>query len=108
MALLAPSTPASSTLHVEVLRMQARAVWHKGRGRGRFFLFCHAEGKDTIMRFFNNRLLLKSRLLETDALWWWWKDDGGHVPRSSVMLANFADVMGQPRSRGATAGRVDC
>ncbi|KAH9943329.1 Sec63-domain-containing protein [Epithele typhae] len=64
----------------EVVRMQGKAVRHDGRGR--FFLFCQAEGKDTVTRFLDDGLPLESRLLETDALRRWWKDrraDGGGV-----------------------------
>lgn len=53
----------------ELVRMQGRAVRH--RGSGRFHLFCAAEARDTIMRFLGDGLPLESRLLEEPALAEW-------------------------------------
>ncbi|KAI9000894.1 Sec63-domain-containing protein [Trametes punicea] len=64
----------------EIVRMQGRAVRH--RGAGHFHLFCQAEGKDTITRFLNDGLPLESKLLETDVLRNWYKDrrKDGSIP----------------------------
>ncbi|OJT11666.1 Antiviral helicase SLH1 [Trametes pubescens] len=62
----------------ELVRMQGKAVRH--RGAGHFHLFCQAEGKDTITRFLNDGLPLESRLLESDTLRAWFRErrkDGG-------------------------------
>ncbi|CDO68689.1 hypothetical protein BN946_scf184652.g16 [Trametes cinnabarina] len=56
----------------EIVRMQGRAVRH--RGAGHFYLFCQAEAKDTITRFLNDGLPLESKLLESDVLRSWYKD----------------------------------
>ncbi|KAI0775993.1 Sec63-domain-containing protein [Trametes elegans] len=55
----------------ELVRMQGRAV--QPRGAGRFYVFCQAEGKDTLTRFLNDGLPLESRLLEADALREWYR-----------------------------------
>ena len=52
--------------------MQGKAVRHDSMGR--FYLFCQAEGKDTLTRFLNDGLPLESRLLETDTLRDWFRD----------------------------------
>ncbi|EIW61251.1 Sec63-domain-containing protein [Trametes versicolor FP-101664 SS1] len=62
----------------ELVRMQGKAVRH--RGAGHFHLFCQAEGKDTITRFLNDGLPLESRLLEAEVLRAWFRErrkDGG-------------------------------
>ncbi|KAI0650624.1 Sec63-domain-containing protein [Trametes meyenii] len=56
----------------ELVRMQGRAVQHRGAA-GRFWVFCQAEGKDTITRFLNDGLPLESTLLETDVLRDWYR-----------------------------------
>ncbi|KAH8830852.1 Sec63-domain-containing protein [Flagelloscypha sp. PMI_526] len=55
----------------EIVRMQGRAIRHHRSGH--FFLFCHSEAKDTILRFLNDGLPLESQLLETDHLMVWYK-----------------------------------
>ena len=57
----------------DIVRMQGKAVRHDGVA-GKFYLFCQAEGKDTITRFLNDGLPLESKLLETDMLRDWYRD----------------------------------
>ena len=76
----------------EVVRMQGRAVRHDG-ALGKFYLFCQAEGKDTIMRFLNDGLPLESKLLETDTLRAWYRDrrKEGSIPdkQAAVDMLSF-------------------
>ncbi|KAI5826558.1 Sec63-domain-containing protein [Schizophyllum commune Tattone D] len=53
----------------ELVRMQGRAVRH--RGSGRFHLFCASEAKDTILRFLGDGLPLESELLDQRLLQDW-------------------------------------
>ncbi|KAL7282501.1 hypothetical protein ACG7TL_003972 [Trametes sanguinea] len=75
----------------EIVRMQGRAVRH--RGAGHFHLFCQAEGKDTITRFLNDGLPLESKLLETDVLRSWYRDrrKDGSIPdkQAAVDVLSF-------------------
>ena len=75
----------------EVVRMQGKAVRHDAAGR--FYLFCQAEGKDTLARFLNDGLPLESRLLETDALRTWYaarrKDGGIKDKQQAVDMLSF-------------------
>jgi len=55
----------------DIVRMQSRAVQHKGTGN--FHLFCQAEALDTYSRFLSEGLPLESQLMETDHLQNWIK-----------------------------------
>lgn len=55
----------------ELVRMQSRAVRHKGTGH--FHLFCQAEALDTLMRFLNDGVPLESQLQDSPVLESWCK-----------------------------------
>ncbi|KAJ8523515.1 hypothetical protein ONZ45_g38 [Pleurotus djamor] len=56
----------------ELVHMQSRAVQYTGRGR--FYLFCQAESKDSLLRFLNKGLPLESDLLDSGSLQAWYND----------------------------------
>ncbi|KAF6762354.1 Sec63-domain-containing protein [Ephemerocybe angulata] len=72
----------------DIVRMQSRAVQHKGTGH--FHLFCQAEAMDTYSRFLNEGLPLESQLMETDHLKNWIKSATSRgAPLSKQDLFDF-------------------
>ncbi|KAK7049628.1 putative steryl acetyl hydrolase mug81 [Paramarasmius palmivorus] len=70
----------------ELVRMQSRAV--RQSSTGYFHLFCHAEARDTYLRFLNEGLPLESNLLGSQELKTWYKrvrDRGDQLEKQDIV-----------------------
>jgi len=71
----------------DLVRMQSRAVRHKGTGH--FYLFCQDEAKDTFLRFLNEGSPLESGLQESEELEHWYRNNATQDKQQIVDALSF-------------------